>query len=301
MISEQVKQKVIEALKRREEIEGNRIKLCSKLDLHPSALSRLLSGDTEKVISVGKWLTLARTFNVPLENEIEFKTAQTATFKHIWQQLAFAQEYSVSGMLCDRADIGKTHTARIYAAENKNVVYVDCGLVKTTQRFIRQIAKGFGLDHSGLFYQVREDLVYYIKTLHSPKPLIILDEFGDLPTSVYLEFKSLWNATDHYCGYYAMGADGLKNKIDKMIAKKIVGFAEIFSRMGNKFQRITPLAAEEFKKFQNKQIAQIGKANGVGNIQALHAKTDLSLRRIPIQIGLQNKSKSQTENTKSNG
>ncbi|WP_346856542.1 ATP-binding protein [uncultured Draconibacterium sp.] len=291
MISNAIKLKITEALRHREEIEGNRIKLCSKLDLHPSALSRILSGDTEKVLSTGKWISLARYFNIPLENEVEFVTARTATFEHIWRQLEFAQEYSVSGMLCDRADIGKTHAAQVYARENKNVVYIDCGLVKTTQRFIRHIAKGFGLDHTGPFYSIREDLVYYIKTLHNPKPLIILDEFGDLPTSVYLEFKSLWNATDHYCGFYAMGADGLKNKIDKMIAKKIVGFAEIFSRMGNKFQRITPLANQDFKKFQNKQIAKIGRANGVENIQALHAKTDLSLRRIPIQLGLERKEK----------
>ncbi|WP_347839275.1 ATP-binding protein [uncultured Draconibacterium sp.] len=288
MISKDVKLKVIEALRKQEEIHGTRIKVCSKFDISPSVLTRLLNdGETDNILSAGKWINLARKFEIPLGNGIEFKTAQTATFKHIWQQLDFARQYSVSGMLCDRADIGKTHTAKIYARENKNVVYIDCGRVKTTQRFIRAIAKGFGIDDTGRFYQVREDLIYYINSIESP--LIILDEFGDLPTSVYLEFKSLWNATDHHCGWYAMGADGLRAKIDKLIARKVVGFAEIFSRMGNKYQRITPIDDSGFKAFQKKQIAQIGKVNGVADIQALHAKTDMSLRRIPIQIGLERK------------
>ena len=285
MITKAIKLKIIEKLQEREQIVGNRLKVCSAYDLRPDILSRLLGGETEKVLSQQRWLRLARMLNVSLENEIEIITARTETFNKIWAQLDFIKKYSVSGMLCDRADIGKTHTAKAYARENKNVVYVDCAQTKTVHAFIRTIAKGFGLEHTGLLKYVKGDLYDYVRTLE--KPLVILDEFGDLPTSVYLEFKALWNATDHYCGFYAMGAGGLKAKIERLIAKKAVGFEEIFSRLGNKFQRITPMDAEGFEDFQTKQMIQIGKANGIKDVQGMIARSNMSLRRIPLQKGIE--------------
>ncbi len=90
-----------------------------------------------------------------------------------------------------------------------------------------------------------------------------------------------------------MGADGLATKINRHITYKKVGFAEIFSRLGNKYQRITPVNDKEFAAFQKKQITQIGLANGCDDVQRLHAKTNMSLRRIPIQISLERKLKAE--------
>lgn len=295
MISKAIKLKVIEALREREQIEGNRQRVCSKYDLRPDILSRMLThNETEKVLSPQRWIRLARSLEIPLENETENQTARTETFNHIWSQLEFAQQFSVSGMLCDRADIGKTHTAKLYAREVKNAVYVDCSQNKTPFQLVRAIAKGFGLDNTGNIRMVRADLYDWIKTIN--KPLVILDEFGDLSNSAHLEFKALWNATDQLCGYYAMGAGGLRNKVENNIAKNIIGYEEIFSRLGNKFQRITPPDEEGFKEFQTRQMVQIGKANGVKDIQAMIARSNLSLRRIPIQKGIENLNKKNNNN-----
>uniref|UniRef100_UPI00321624D7 AAA family ATPase n=1 Tax=uncultured Draconibacterium sp. TaxID=1573823 RepID=UPI00321624D7 len=287
MITQEVKQLIIDRLKERESIEGSRQNVCRKYDLRPDILSRMLNGETDKVLSVQRWLRLARRFDIPLNNEVKIETAQTPTFKHIWAQLEFAQEHSVSGMLCDRADIGKTHTATLYARQGKNVVYIDCAQCKSSQAFIRALAKGFGLEHTGSLRMVRDDLFDYVKTVD--KPLVILDEFGDLSLGAYMEFKAFWNATDHYCGFYAMGANGLRRKIENNISKNIIGFEEIFSRLGNKFQRITPQDTYSFKKFQDKQMIQIAKANGIDNIQEMLARSNGSLRRISIQKGIEKK------------
>ena len=289
MITKEIKLKIIEAVKSHSSNYRSYIKQGIALGISASQLSRIIGGETDGVLSNSNWILIAQKYNVALKNEMPLKTARTIVFNHIWKQLEFAQVNSVNGILCDRADIGKTYTAIVYARENKNVAYIDCGRAKTKYQFIRSISKEFGLSSVGSYSEIFEILVFFLKTIDNP--LVILDEFGDLRYETYLEFKALWNATDKHCGWYAMGADGLRTKIDRSINRNKVGFAEIFSRLGNKYQRITPLSQIDFERFQKKQIADIGKANGCADIQQLHVKSDLSLRRIPIQIGLERKEK----------
>jgi DNA transposition AAA+ family ATPase len=287
MLSTQQKLKIIEAIKAQKPNYQNYLRQARALSINPAQLSRIMKDEPELegVISEARWIAIALKCDVALNEQANFETARTKVFNFIWKQLEFAQHHSVSGILCDRADIGKTHTAMMYARENRNVAYIDCGRNKSKLQFIKAISKEFGLPENGSYQELFEILVFYLKT--SDKPLIILDEFGDLRYPTYLEFKALWNATDKHCGWYAMGADGLKKKLDRQISYKKVGFAEIFSRLGNKYQRITPMNDREFAAFQKKQIAQIGVANKCADVQRLHAKTNMSLRRIPIQIGLE--------------
>ena len=113
-----------------------------------------------------------------LNDAPEWKTAATPVFQFITAQLEMCQKNSMSAMLCDLSDIGKTYTAQHYAKTHRNAVYVDCSQVKSKTRLIRTIAKSFGVGSTGRFTDVYEDLVYYLKTL--PDPLVILDEAGDL-------------------------------------------------------------------------------------------------------------------------
>lgn len=286
MLTKEQKLKVVAGIRRQSENYGSANKQAVAIGIAGSQLSRILKGDVDGVLSDANWVTIARKCGVELSDEFHLKTAQTAVFKHIWAQLKFAQENSVSGILCDRADIGKTHTALMYARENRHVAYVDCSRAKSKMLLIRAIAKEFGLVNSGRYIDLFDDLVMLLRSMRA-RPLIILDEFGDLHYPAYLEFKALWNATDGRVGWYAMGADGLAHKLNRQISNLKVGFAEIFSRLGNKYQRITPHTEPEFKQFQKKQIAQIGLANDCKDVQRLHAKTNMSLRRIPIQLSLE--------------
>jgi DNA transposition AAA+ family ATPase len=192
-------------------------------------------------------------------NEPEWKAVNTPVFQFITAQLEKCQNESLSALLCDHSDIGKTFTAQHYAKAHKNVVYVDCSQVKSKQKLIRYIAKEFGVGSTGKYADVYEDLVFYLKTL--PNPLIILDEAGDLQYDAFLEIKALWNATEMACGYYMMGADGLSEKIRRSIDCKKVGYTEVFSRFGKRFGQVIPSGKEESKSFMNTTAAMIIKAN----------------------------------------
>jgi len=285
MITTELKQKIVAALlERRKNFTGSDTKFSIAMGINNAQFSRLKNGETERLLSDGVWVSLARRLEVELSNAPDWKTAETPVFQFITAQLRFCQENSASRLMCDIADIGKTYTAKRYIKSNKGAIYVDCSQVKTRQRLVRFIAKEFGVGYTGKYTDVYGDLVFYLRSL--PSPLIILDEAGDLDYAAFLELKALWNATERACGWYMMGADGLKEKIRRSIEYKKVGYTELFSRYGSRYQKASPDATDELKQFKSVHAALIAKANAPAgaNIQILVNNTDGSLRRIYDEI-----------------
>lgn len=255
------------------------------LDINAAQYTRIKKGEFDKVLSDAKWISLARKLGVVLGKEVQWTTAKTPVFEYITMQLQVCQEDSTTGIFCDRADIGKSHAAKVYARSNRNAIYVDCSLVKSKQKLVRNIAQQFGLDSTGKYSEVFEDLIFYIKATSTP--LVILDEAGDLDYPAWLELKALWNATENYCGWYMMGADGLKEKIKRGIANHKVGFTEIFSRYGAKYNAITPDGTEDKQQFVYDQASLIVRANlpnHSADINKIISKADGSLRRIYKEV-----------------
>ncbi len=149
--------------------------------------------------------------------------------------------------------------AKHHASEHKNVVYVDCSQVKTKQRLFRFIAREFGLNSTGKYADVYDDLVFYLRSIERPQ--IILDEVGDLVYEAFLEVKAVWNGTEGCCSWYLMGADGFKAKLERGVEFKTVGFAEIRSRCGDRYNNITPMEGEQREAFLLGQAMMIAQAN----------------------------------------
>ncbi len=271
-------------IKCRDNFGGVDKKYAEFLGIHSTQLSQLLNGKRDKLVSGQKLLSIGRLLEVNLRPEREWVTVETPVFIHISTQLDFCRTNSASGLMVDDADIGKSHTARHYAATHKHTVHIDCAQYKSKTRLIRAIARAFGVDSTGGVHKVYDELVYYIRSLNVPV-LIILDEAGDLSYEAWLEIKALWNATEGCCGWYMMGADGLKQKIDNNLGNKKVGYTEIFSRLGNQYQKVTDDTELENKLFKEKQAALIIRANAPSaNINTILKKTGGSLRRIRLEL-----------------
>ena len=259
-------------------------KHASSLGIATSVYSQLKAGQTERVLSEASWIAMARRLGVELRPGMEWKAAQTATFRYIWAQLTACQNGSLSAIMCDMPNIGKTFTAREYVKQHRNAVYVDCSQVKTKRALVRKIAKEFGVSANGTFSDIYEDLVFYIRTVETP--LIVLDEAGDLAYEAFLELKALWNATERCCAWYMMGADGLKAKIDRSVEGKKVGYAEMLSRYGDRFCKVTPDDGKERQAFLIEQARVVAKANAPEGVDAgeLARKTGGALRRVYTEI-----------------
>lgn len=284
MINSEIKQKIVAEIAQRKGNYRSQNAMATSLGINPAQLSRILKGEYENVLSDANYISIARKLGVVLRQQDKWVTAKTPVFNFVYGQLEACQNNSLSALLCDMADIGKTHTAKEYVKEHKNAVYIDCSQVKSKQRLIRKMAQEFGLNSAGKYIDVYEDLVFYLKSIDSP--LIILDEAGDLDYTAFLELKALWNATEHCVGWYMMGADGLKAKIDRNLNNKKVGYTELFSRFGNKYQKISPDGKDAMDEFNREQVAIIARANGVdaGELQKVYARSGGSLRRIYTEV-----------------
>lgn len=244
----------------------------------------LKKGQTVKALSDGMWISVARKLNVTLREGMEWKAAKTPTFEFITRQLEVSQQSSLSAILVDMPNIGKTFTARYYVRTHKNAVYIDCSQVKTKTQLVRKIASEFGVSSGGWYHTVYEDLSYYLKSID--RPLIILDEAGDLKNDAMLELKALWNATERCCAWYMMGADGLKERIRRSIELKMVGYTELLSRYGGKYSRVTPDDGREREQFLNSQAKIVAKVNAPegADIASIVRRSKGGLRRVYTEI-----------------
>ena len=258
-LTKEFKEKVrVAILEKRENYGGSDADYSKSLGINNAVFSRLKSGETEKILSDTIWITLGRELQVKVFED-NWKVARTSVYTEIEDNLNFCKELSRSMVLVDDCGIGKTFCTKHIIKKMRNTFYVDCSQAKSKQLFIRLLAKTFGIDNQGKYYDVLANLKYYITTLE--KPLIILDEAGDLEYTAFLELKGIWNGTDGVCGWYMMGADGLRDKIDKGIKNKKVGFAEIFSRFSDEFIKLVPNGKADRQAFYTELIGAVASAN----------------------------------------
>ena len=296
MIKDWQRQRIVEAIAANRANYPSDAKHAAALGISASVYNSLKKGQTEKALSDANWVNIARRLDVNLRDSIEWKGARTETFKYISAQLEACQERSLSVILCDLPNIGKTYTARWYVKEHRNAVYIDCSQTKTKRALVRKIAHEFGLDGMGKYQDVYEDLVYYLRSME--RPLVVLDEAGDLVYEAFLELKALWNATEMCCGWYMMGADGLAAKINRNVEGKKVGYAEIFSRYGGKYSRVTPDQEDDRREFlmeQARVVAGVNAPEGT-DIGQIVRKSQGGLRRVYTEIEKMKKDDSVRQN-----
>lgn len=280
MIANDIKTKIAQAISGNRQNYATDARHAVALGISTSVYSEIKKGNTEQKLSDAKWISIARRLGVGLGDGAEWKIVRTPTFDYISAQLELCRANGLSGMFCDIPNIGKTVAARHHAKTHRNVVYVDCSQVKTKQRLFRFIAREFGLASTVRYTDVCDDLVFCLRTLDHPQ--IILDEVGDLVYEAFLEIKAAWNGTEGCCSWYLMGADGFRAKLERGVGLKTVGFAEIRSRCGDKYNSITPPEGDERKRFLLGQAMMIARANAPAESDSkqIARKSDGSLRRV---------------------
>lgn len=284
MITTDIKNKILAAIKANRANYPSDAKHAASLGITTSVYSAVKNGQTDRVLSDANWISIARKLGVNLQGEIEWKVANTPTFKFITTQLEACQSSGISAIMCDLPNIGKTFTARHYVKTHPNAIYIDCSQVKTKLKLVRKIAAEFGVDSKGRYSDVYDDLVYYLRSIENP--IIILDEAGDLQYEAFLELKALWNATEQCCAWYMMGADGLKEKINRSIECRKVGYTEMLSRYGDRYSKVTPDDGKERARFLIEQARIVAKLNAPKGIDAgeIARRSGGGLRRVYTEI-----------------
>lgn len=250
---------VAQLMEQRKNFDGTDQQFAKQWDINYSVFSRLKTEKTfDGLLREAQWLNLGRELDVEL-SERKWNMARTEVYSMIEQDVIFCQQNAKAMICVDDCGIGKTFSAKYLSRKRKNCFYIDASQAKTKQAFIRLIAKTIGVDDKDKYLRVKANIKYALKML--PNPIVIIDEAGDLEYTAFLELKELWNATDKACGWYMMGADGLRAKIERGIQNKKVGFRELFSRYSERFTSIVPTDRNEKIAFYKKLITDVLSVN----------------------------------------
>jgi hypothetical protein len=205
-----------------------------------------------------EWLRLARKLGL-FEADRKWNPARTEVFEIIEEDILFCKQHAKAKICVDECGIGKTFTAKYLSKSLTNCFYVDASQGKTTLLFTQILAKAIGLPAMGKHNELKEDIKCYLQMIDMP--MVIIDEAGDLGQNTLQDIKEFWNATEGFCGWYLMGADGLKYIMERGMKNRKPGFKEIFSRFSDKYTTTVPLGKEDRIAFYRKLVTDVLEAN----------------------------------------
>lgn len=258
-LTTEFKEKVLTALlEQRKNFGGTDGMFAKQWGINGTVFSRLKDGYKDGLLRDQQWLTIGRELGVN-PNERKWNMARTDVFNIIEEDVLFCKSFSKSRICVDDCGIGKTYSARYLARTLKNCFYVDASQGKTKRTFIKLVAKSIGVDINDKYQNIKDNVKYYLRTLH--EPIVIIDEAGDLEYGAFMDLKELWNGTENACAWYLMGADGLRRKIERGINGKKVGYREMFSRLSERFTYAVPTGRDDRLAFYKKLITDVLKAN----------------------------------------
>lgn len=259
-ITPEFKTKVVKALlEARTKFDGTDAQFAKQWGINNAVYSTLKTAKNyDGYLRDAQWFSMGRQLQVTATDRV-WNTAKTDVYLAMYADITFCQANSKAMMYVDECGIGKSHNALSISRQLRNCFYVDASQAKTKQAFIRLLARTIGVDDRDKYLKVKSEIKYALSNL--PQPMVIIDEAGDLEYPAFLELKELWNATNNLCGWYMMGADGLRAKIERGISYKKVGYAEIFSRFSERFGRVVPTDRATRVQFYKKLFTDVLSAN----------------------------------------
>ena len=184
-----------------------------------------------------------------------WKLAKTKVLEAITNDVLLCKEHGKAMIFVDEPEIGKTVAAEHLAKTVNNCFYLDCSQSKTRILFVRALALAVGIRVKGTQHELKQAIKARLNEMH--KPIVILDEAGDLNHETFVELKEYWNATEGRCGWYMMGADGLRSKFENGIKYQKLGYREMFSRYSGRFLSIVPSTKDERMAFYRELIGDV--------------------------------------------
>lgn len=258
-VSPRLIEKCVEALKEAaNNYGGTATQFARKYGMSASVWSEIKNGRTVQKLSPQKWLNIASMLGVS-ESDRVWKMARTEVYEAISEGVNACKEFGWGMIFVDKCAIGKTYSAKYLAKTLKNCFYVDGSQCKTKILFARMLAQTIGVDSSGRYIDVKLRVKNALNYLE--KPVVIIDEAGDLEYNAFLDLKEYYNATEGSCGWYMMGANGLRKKISDGISRESVGFEEIFSRFSDTYAHVVPTDKDEKYEFYRRLLTAVLSVN----------------------------------------
>lgn len=258
-ITNEYRDRVITALiEQRANYDGSDTAFARKYGINGAIYSRIKAGEKEGLLQSAKWISLGRELNVG-QNDSSWVAVETEVFKTIREDILFCRRHAKSMLFVDNCGIGKTFTAKYLAKTEKNTFYIDCTQCRKKNAFIKALARVVGVETKGKYDDIKDETKYYLTIL--PSPVVIVDEAGALDKEALGLLQEYWNATENRCGWYVMGGNALRSKISRGVSHDKDYFAELYSRLSEKFTRVVPNERNDKINFYRRLITDVVSAN----------------------------------------
>lgn len=243
-------------LELRSNFDGTDTQFAKKWGINPSVYSRLKNGEDGSygLLRDATWINIAQQLEIGL-SERKWNMARTDVFTMIEEDVIFCKAHAKSFILVDDCGIGKTYAGKYLSRTLKNCFYIDARQCGSKTELVRALAKAIGVDDTDRIAKIKASIKYALKML--PNPVVIIDEAGALNDEASMLIIEFWNATEKACGWFLMGADGLRNKMESRIDRKKVGWAELFSRFNERYNSIVPTEKQNKISFYKKLITDV--------------------------------------------
>lgn len=270
-MTHQEKIQTVEALERMIAFKGSQNKLAAEMPgVSPSTLSQMRNHNWENIADE-MWRKVAAYTG---SSSSEWNDAVTTPGKELNQFFTDSQSHSLVMAITAKAGTGKSHIAKRYELENKNVFLLSCNEYWDKRWFLRELLAKMGKDHAGLTLpEMMYKTVQLLKSLENP--IIIMDESDKLADNVLLFFITLYNELENHCGIILMATHFLEKRIRRGVAMEKKGYREIYSRVGLRFIELEPITFAD--------VESVCKSNGIDDsatIRTIYKDCDGDLRRV---------------------
>ena len=243
----------------RKHFDGTAEQFSQSYGINYSVYSRLKTAQNfDGLLRENKWVDLGYELDVDV-NRAKWNIVKTDVYAMIEEEILFCKQNAKSRICVDNSDIGKTTAARHLAKTQKNCFYIDMSQCPGKIDFIRTLAKAVGVNPNNKISELKAKTKYMLRML--PEPIVVLDEAGDMRYETFLACKEYWNGTEGACGWYMIGADALREWIERGKRNRKVGFYEMFNRYGANYTMLTPSDTKEKLMFYKKLVTDVVKAN----------------------------------------
>lgn len=184
----------------------------------------------------------------------DWAICDTTAYRELSLLLADAQANRNVSWVVGNAGIGKTTTARDYAACHDNVFVVSCSEDMRRGDFVHELARVIGLRLAQT--SLREKFQAVTDALRTlDRPLLVFDEGDKLADTVFYYFISIYNALEGRCGIIFLSTEYIKRRMSIGLEYDKKGYDEIYSRIGRRFIDLTPATQHE--------VTAVCRANGL--------------------------------------
>ncbi|MFL0089931.1 AAA family ATPase [Tenacibaculum maritimum] len=237
------KQKIVDLLTVYIKNKGSQNKAATSLKgVSPGSISQLVNGNWE-IIADDMFRKIGNQIGY---NSLNWQFVNTSNSVFLLQTLEKAKQQQSVITILAVAGSGKSEITKKYAAENSDVIRVECASYWDEKRFLQEILLKMGIRNPhNRIPQMMEEIIKGVESYDTP-PQLEFDEVDKLGDSLLYFLITFYNELKWKCSIVLLSTYYFKKRLDDGFRNRRKGYEELLSRFGT-FIEFDPTSAADVR------------------------------------------------------